>query len=149
MRIKLLTYLEEAEAPYLNTIVRLRTPRKAITVKALIDTGSPRTIIAYSEAIMLQIPINSLIKEDIIRLGGSVYEARVYNKLKILFKSEDNQLVIEEMPVQVLKPTSPKEAMEQKFGFIIGMDFLKEKKYKLFCDISKDVAYLEKNNSEN
>ena len=147
MRIKLLTFLEEANAPYLNTIVRLRAPHKAITVKALIDTGSPRTIVAYSEALMLQIPINDLTKEEIIRLGGSVYEARGYNRLKILLKSEEGQLVIEEMPVQILKPTSPKEAMEQKFGFIIGMDFLKEKGYKLFCDVAKDIAYLEKNNS--
>lgn len=49
------------------------------------------------------------------------------------------------MPVHVIKPTSLKELDEANvFVTIIGTDFLKTKKYKLFCNIANNEAYLEK-----
>ena len=66
-----------------------------------------------------------------------------FDKIKIYLRSEDNQVIEEDFPIKVLKPTSAKHVLSG-FSFIIGTDFLKDKGYKLFCDIRNSDAYLEK-----
>jgi hypothetical protein len=142
MKIKLLTFSAELNDIYINTTVVLRSPRKILPVSAMIDTGSPVTMLGYGEAIQLQIPFESLNKDKFVEIGGGNNESRVFNKLKILLKSEDGRRIEETMPVYIIKPTSPKK--KQTFTFIIGTDFLKNKGYTLFCDLKNDNAYLEK-----
>ncbi len=108
----------------------------------MIDTGSPVTMLGYDEAIQLQIPFENLNKDKFVEIGGGNNESRVFNKLKILLKSEDGRRIEETMPVYIIKPTSPKK--KQTFTFIIGTDFLKNKGYTLFYDLKNDNAYLEK-----
>lgn len=130
---------------YLNNVILLKTPRKFLRTTFILDTGSPTTILGYSDALRLQIPFDNLSKRKIIRLGGRKYQGYVFNKLIFIFKSEDNRTVSEKFPVTVIKPTSDKE--KEEIGAtptIIGTDFLKNKGYKLFCDMARDIAYLEK-----
>jgi len=56
-------------------------------------------------------------------------------------------LASEEFPVSVIKPTSAKDNL-QDIPTIIGMDFLKKKKYILFCDMEGDIAYIEKKEND-
>lgn len=144
MRIKLFTGLGE-EITYLKGNVILKTPRKIIPTTFILDTGSPKTIIGYSDSMRLQIPLNSLSKEGIISIGGRKYDGYKFNRMQFIFKTEEGGSITEEKEVAVIKPTSPKEVVEvQSMPTIIGTDFLKEKRYKLFCDIAGKEAYLEK-----
>ncbi|MCK4395274.1 hypothetical protein KAW96_01625 [candidate division WOR-3 bacterium] len=144
MKIPLLTYLHSAKMTYLNNAVVLRTQHNRITTVFILDTGSPKTVIGYFDASRLQIPLNSS-ENETISIGGRKFWGRIFQKLKFVFKNEEGERVVEEMPVYVIKPTSPKELDEaNKFPTIIGTDFLKLKKYKLYCDIANDDAYLEK-----
>ncbi len=143
MKIKLLTYLEEKNNLYLNSTVLLKTPQKRTTTKFILDTGSPETIINYTDALRLNIPFNT--KGKIIRLGSKKFQGYEYSRLIFVFLTEDGNKVEEDMKVTVLRPTGFAEIDEvDAFPTILGMDFLKERGYKLFCDVSKDIAYLEK-----
>lgn len=145
MKIKLFTYLEDSKNTYLNATVILKAPHQRILTKFILDTGSPQTIISYSDALRLQVPFNSLSKEEIISIGGRKYQGYSYNKLKFVFMSEENKQAEEEVEVRIIKPTSIKEMEEvDRIPTIIGTDFLKNKNYKLFCDFAKGEAYLEK-----
>jgi hypothetical protein len=144
MRIPLLTSLGE-DKDYLNNAVILKSPRGLTKSTFILDTGSPKTILNHFDARRLQIPFNSGAKTEIIRLGGKTYQGYTFERITFSFRSEDNQLVREEFPVIVVRPTSPKEEEElSNFPTIIGTDFLKKKRYILFCDMEKGIAYLEK-----
>ncbi len=144
MKIKVLTFLPEAKTTYLNIPVVLKSPRSGfMRVKAIIDTGSPETIIGYEEAMALQIPFSNVATEKFINLGGSKYAASTFNRLTMIFKDEEEKAVQESINVCVLKPTSDKQKM-QGFSLLLGTDFLRERGYKLFCDMKNDLAYLEK-----
>lgn len=110
MRIKLYTFLDEANEAYLNMPIILKSPRSGfLRVKAIIDTGSPKTVLGHPEAMALQIPITSITSQNIIRLGGNKYWSGVFDRLKIMMKSEDGKLISGEIAVNVLKPTTDKE----------------------------------------
>jgi hypothetical protein len=143
MRIPLLTSLNREELTYLNNAVVLTTPRKIITTDFIVDTGSPETILGYTDALRLQIPLNNLPKTNIIGIGGRKHQGYKYNRLTFKFHNEEGGIVSEEFPVTIVKPTSEKDNVTE-IPTIIGMDFLKNKKYVLFCDVAGEKAYLEK-----
>lgn len=141
-KIKLLT--EMGERNYLIGSVVLKTPRKLISTSFILDTGSPKTIINYRDSIRLQIPLNSLQKQEIISLGGRKHQGYKFDKVQFLFKTEEGKTVTENKEVLVIHPTSQRDIEEvQAIPTIIGTDFLKEKRYKLYCDIANKEAYLE------
>lgn len=144
MRIKLLTNLGNDKISYLNTAIILKTPHQRTKSICIVDTGSPITIISYSDARRLQIPYFG--KEEIINIGGRKYQGYSFKKLTMVFISENGESVEENFEeVKVVKPTSHRDIEEiDRMPTIIGTDFLKKKRYKLFCDIANDVAYLEK-----
>lgn len=130
---------------YLNTVAFLKTPRKFKSTRVIIDTGSPSTILSYSDAMDLQVPLSNLEKGDIINIGGSKYQGYIFRKLKIRMRSEDGTDMEEDVVVNTVKPTSQKEHIElTSMPTIIGNDFLKDKKLKLFCDFANENAYLER-----
>jgi len=143
MKIRLYTHLNSPEHTYLNSTVILKSARARVPTNFIMDTGSTKTIINYDDARRLQLPFDN--KADIIALGGRNYNGYIYKRLKMIFRTEDGGLVEEEMDVILLRPTSDKKM--QLSPTIIGTDFLKEKGYKLFCDMAKDVAFLEKDSS--
>lgn len=145
MKIKLLTSLGSEKTVYLNAPLVLKTPNNRVKTLFILDTGSPHTIISYSDARRLQIPFSEK-NDEIIRIGGGKYRGYSYNKLKALFISEDNKLIEENLAnAKIIRPTSIKDEEEiGVFPTIIGTDFLKEKEYKLFCDFAKEDAFLEK-----
>lgn len=60
---------------------------------------------------------------------------------------ENDKKVVEPFPCLVLKPTSKKQEEELgHFPIIIGIDFLRERKYNLIMDFEKEVFYIEKFN---
>ena len=145
MKIPLFTSLNQSEMNYLNNAVLLKNPRQMLNTTFILDTGSPTTILGYFDALRLQIPFKELPLGRIVRIGGRKFQGYSYDRLTFVFKSEDNKLISEQFSVCVVKPTSNKEAEDlYSLPTIIGTDFLKEKKYILFCDMSHDIAYIEK-----
>ena len=142
MKIKVATYLEEARENYLNLPVFIRAPHGVLRVNAIIDTGSPKTILGYEESRRLQLPFNESTK-SLIRIGGGAYQTYGVEKIKLVLEAENQQRTEEQLPIKILKPTSTKE-IPSGFSLIIGTDFLRDREYKLFCDIKNSDAYIEK-----
>ncbi|HJX50312.1 MAG TPA: hypothetical protein VJ438_02525, partial [Candidatus Nanoarchaeia archaeon] len=67
----------------LNIPVVLKTPHSRIPSNLVVDTGSPHTIINYTDSLRLGIPHTS--KAELIRIGGRCYQSYIFNKLGILF----------------------------------------------------------------
>lgn len=146
MKIPLLTSLNKEELTYLNNALIISTPRKIISTEFIVDTGSPETILGYNDAMRLQIPFNSLSKSHIVELGGRKYQGYKWDRIIFKFYSDEGKLIAEEFPATIIRPTSQKDNIINS-PTIIGMDFLKQKRYILFCDVSSDLAYLEKKES--
>jgi len=127
----------------------LKIPHKRISSDFVLDTGSPHTILNYSDSIRLGIPHTA--KGEIIRIGGKIYQSYIFNKFEILLKATNNQIVTEIIPIRILKPHNLKiNEIEELDNFpnLLGLDFL-EKGYNLFCDINSNKIYFEKENFSN
>ena len=107
------------------------------------DTGSPHTILNYTDSIRLGVP--HTIKSELVRMGGKVYQSYISNKFEIVLKSDEG-IVSEEMPIRILVPFSSKSSEVEnldKFPNLLGMDFF-EKGYKFNCDLAKEEIFFEK-----
>ena len=143
MRIPLITIDGQEE---LGNVLHVLSKRKRIVSDFILDTGSPTTVIPYSQALRLQIPFNSLRKADHFGLAGARYRGYFYHHTQFIFMGEQGEKIREDFPTVVLKPTS--KTKEQKSGglpVILGLDFLRERNYSLFCNMSKNIAYLTRN----
>ena len=119
-------------------------PHKRIASDFVIDTGSPHTILNYTDSIRLGIPHNT--KSEIVRMGGRVYQSYIYDNFEMILKSLDNQEIIEKISIRVIKPISSKmKEIENldKFPNLLGLDFLE--KWDLICKIKDNEIFLEKN----
>ena len=143
MKIKLKTYVKQRELSYLNGRMKLKLECEATESWFIVDTGSPRTIINYVEAEMLRVKFENLKSEEIIGIGGKNLQS--YScKLKLNFETEEDKVVEEEMEVRLFIPKTKEELKEvAQIPTIIGTDFLREKRFKLFCDLANEIAYLE------
>lgn len=78
-------------------------------------------------------------------MASKAYQSYIFKRFELIFKSEDNKEVIENIPVRILTPFSSKikeiENLDQ-LPNLLGLDFL-ELGYKLFCDLKKEITYLE------
>ncbi len=127
-----------------------RQPRCYGNFEAIIDTGSPRTIIGAGDAEKLRIPYHSL-KESVslIGFGRGSMPTLLVEKFIIVIKSEDG--TSKNLSIQVSIPNVPllrktdQNMLKHAFTLptIIGLDFLEFNNLKLFIDIIKNVAYLE------
>jgi len=122
----------------------LKLPHKRIASDFVFDTGSPHTILNYTDSIRLGIPHTG--KGELIRIGGRTYQSFIFNKLEIVFKSEDSKPISIILPIRVLKPNSPRvDELEKLDAFpnLLGLDFL-EMNYRFFCDIQNNKILFEK-----
>lgn len=121
----------------------LRIPHKRIASDFILDTGSPHTILNYTDSIRLGIPHDK--KSEIVRMGGRVYQSYIYDNFEIILKSLDNQEIVEKISIRVIKPISSKineiENLD-KFPNLLGLDFLE--KWNLICKIKDDEIFLER-----
>jgi len=74
----------------------------AVSSKFIVDTGSPHTILNYSDSLRLNIPHNE--KGEIIRIGGRAYQSYIFDNFEIILKSIDGIEVKQKMSVRILKP---------------------------------------------
>jgi hypothetical protein len=127
-----------------------RHPRCFGGIFAIVDTGSPRTIISAKDAYLLKIPTSDLEEsKPITGFGKGGIPCRILKNFKFYIKSADNQIKQLEMPIHVVDiPALSKLSQEMKENAfkvpsIIGLDFLVNQKFKLFINFEKDSCYFE------
>jgi len=117
-------------------------------VEALVDTGSPFTVLSTTDAIRLRLPIKSMRKGEPCQLAGFTFFKAFLGNSSMTFRTDDGKsLAIQFNNMGVLIPTKlDKSQLEdvKHIPSIIGNDFLEQEKFALYVNPSKKVSYLEK-----
>ncbi len=137
-----------AERVFLNLISR--QPHSFGKIRALVDTGSPNTIISAKDCYLLNLPITGAEKgEPITGFGKGGIPSKKMRKFSLALKSSDNKIKDLNIPINVVDITALKSMPEEysnhvySIPTIIGMDFLRLANLKLVVDIPNKKAYLE------
>lgn len=121
-------------------ILRSKELNLFIPVRAIVDTGSPVTLIGtldLARTRLSKIQLRKLIGENKpVNIGGGKVITRILEKANIKFSNSDLET---EMPVQF--PISGEERNNQPS--LLGIDFMLKTKSKLIFDPSKKEAYFE------
>ncbi len=128
-----------------------RQPRSFGRIEAVIDTGSPKTIISAGDAIKLNIPFTNLESTiPLTGLGKGRTPMLIMNKFMFSIRDSDGNPNNFEKPFLVADvPKLRKEGQEKlnnatRIPTLIGMDFLEFNGFDLFVSVNKNIAYLEK-----
>lgn len=110
-------------------------------VNAIIDTGSPKTILGGADIQRMrisQVQMQKLVgAEREVNLGGAQMKTRELPEAEIKIGDKINVKLPVQVPVKIIKGVPPPT--------IIGVDFLLEGKLKFFFDPFRKEAYLETN----
>jgi hypothetical protein len=127
-----------------------RYPRCFGNILAIMDTGSPRTIISAKDVFLLKIPITSLEASGCIRgFGRGSVPCKLLKNFKFLIKSNDGKIKYLEMPVHVVDISALQKLSQEmqenafKVPTVIGLDFLRAQNMKLVVDFKNDSSYFE------
>jgi len=116
-------------------------------VEALIDTGSPFTVLSPVDAMKMRLPIKSMRKGLGVSLAGFRFFKHNLKNASFTFKTADGgaiSLQVQNLGVLVQTKINNKVLEDIKpIPSIIGNDFLEEHKLTLFFNPSQKIAYLE------
>ncbi len=128
-----------------------RHPHCHGTIRAVFDTGSPRTILSARDVLRLLIPLHSLEQGEPIKgFGRGGIPSKKIKEFTFALRSQDNLIVQIKMPIHVADIATlqkmPQEYYQHALQIptIIGMDFLKQAGLKTTIDIKNCKAYFEK-----
>jgi len=117
-------------------------------VEALIDTGSPFTVLSTTDALKLKLPIASMRKGETVLLAGFRFLNVPIQNVRLMFRTENAKSLSIEIPrLGVLIPTKiDKQMLEdvKHIPSIIGNDFLEDHNFILYFNPSVRIAYLER-----
>ena len=128
-----------------------RQPRSFGRIEAVIDTGSPKTIISAGDAIKLNIPFTNLQSTTpLTGLGKGRTPMLLINKFTFSIRESDGKPSNFDMQILVADvPRIRNEGQEKlnnaaRIPTLVGMDFLELNNFDLFVSLNKNIAYLEK-----
>ncbi len=125
--------------PMATFTLRSEMPHIFGFVNAIIDTGSPTTILGGADIQRMrisQIQMQRLIGEEKeVNLGGAQIKTRILPDAQLIISNKINVKLSVQVPVKIIKGVPPPT--------IIGVDFLLEGKLKFFFDPARKEAYLE------
>jgi len=125
----------------------LRTSHISKLVDALIDTGSPFTVLSTNDVLSTRMPITRMQSGEIVSLAGFRFFNHPIRDVTMNFRTESDELFKVNLPkIGSLIPTKiDKETMNnvKHIPSIIGNDFLEEQKLALYFNPSTRVVYLE------
>ncbi len=125
--------------PMVTCSLRSNEPRIFSFLNAIIDTGSPTTILGGSDVQRMrisQIQMQKLVgAEKEVNLGGAQMKTRDLPEAEIIIGNKINVKLPVKVPVKIIKGVPPPT--------IIGVDFLLAGKLKFFFDPAGKEAYLE------
>jgi len=116
-------------------------------IEALVDTGSPFTVLSTSDALKLKLPITKMRSGEPVSVAGFRFFNHQLNNVTLVFRTEDGKIfTLSHLKVGVLIPTKiDKKTLEEvkHIPSIIGNDFLEEHRFALHYDPARKLAYLE------
>ena len=119
--------------------LRSETPHIFGFVNAIIDTGSPITILGSADMQRMrisQIQMQKFIGEEKeVNLGGAQIKTRILPEAELNIGDKIKIKIPVQVPVKIIKGVPPPT--------IIGVDFILEGKLKFFFDPAGKEAYLE------
>jgi len=125
--------------PIITLCLRSENPSIFGFINAIIDTGSPTTIIGGADVQRLrisQIQMQKFIGEEKeVNLGGAQLKTRILLDADITVGGKKHIKLPIQVPVKIIKGTPPPS--------IVGIDFLLAGKFKFFFDPNSKEAYLE------
>lgn len=139
-------------SPFVNFTLRWTQYRVwKVPLEALVDTGSPFTVLSPRDTVRLQIPLSRLNRHpelSAICFAGLNFIPRLANGAILIFKDKDGrEHEIKHEPFYALEPTTPRSKWEDRGAFrppnIIGMDFIKKWRIKSHSDPSLNEFALE------
>ena len=126
----------------------VRASRVFGIIEALIDTGSPFTVLSTVDALKLKLPITKMRKGESVHLAGFHFFSFPIKNPSIRFRTEDAKSLKIDLPkIGVLIPTkiSKKTLQDVKhIPSIIGNDLLEEQGFALYFNPTAKIAYLER-----
>jgi|SRR3989344_450526 len=124
--------------PMVTLILRSKTPAIFGFINAIVDTGSPSTILGSADVQKMrisQVQMQKLVGvEKEVNLGGTQMKTRSLPEAELRIKDKIIKIPVQ-VPVKVIRGVPPPT--------IIGVDFLLAGKLKFFFDPSSKEAYLE------
>jgi len=124
--------------PVVTLTLKSTTPRIFGFINAIVDTGSPSTILGSADLQKMrisQIQMRKLIgAEKELNIGGAQMKTRSLPEAELIIKDKVVKIPVQ-VPVKVIKGVPPPT--------VIGVDFLLEGKLKFFFDPTNRESYLE------
>lgn len=125
----------------------LRAPRISKPVDALIDTGSPFTVLSTNDVLSTRMPIIKMQSGETVSLAGHRFFNHPIKNVTMNFRTESDELFRVNLPaIGSLIPTKlDKKTMDEVKAIpsIIGTGFLEDQKLALYFNPSARVAYVE------
>lgn len=125
----------------------LRTSHISKPVDALIDTGSPFTVLSTNDILSTRMPITKMQSGETVSLAGYRFFNHPIRDATMNFRTESDELFKVNLPtIGSLIPTKiDKKTMDEVkyIPSIIGNDFLENQKLALYFNPSARVVYLE------
>ncbi len=116
-------------------------------VRFIVDTGSNRSMIGYSDVVRFNLPQSSLTFSENSYIGGTSLKLHRLDDVTLMEDEPGNQML--RLKTQCIFASTPSKKNESEriraknIPSIIGLDFLNEQGIGLYCNPSRKEAYLE------
>lgn len=125
----------------------LSSPRVSKAIDAIVDTGSPYTIISTNDVLGTRLPLHSMQKGETVHLAGFRFFRYPITNVSMSFRNEAGELFKGNMTsIGALVPTKlDKNTLEEvkSIPSIIGHDFMEENNMAIYFNPNTKVSYLE------
>ncbi len=118
--------------------------RPAIPVLFVIDTGSPVTFVDEFQSSKVRIYAKNLAFDHDALMGGTKIRMYCGGYVKMGFLDEKDALVNMNCNMMVAETAWTRKEATYTASSIIGLDFFLNNKVKLYADLDKNEAYMER-----
>lgn len=142
-------FVKGTPSPFVSFTISLPKYRQRhVRLEALIDTGSPFTVLSTREVLRMQLPNKPLKKGEPLTLAGFKFVKHSLGGGYFSFRDEKGGVVELNHPISSILPTSTKLNRKQiqeldNIPPIMGCDFLIANKLAFYFNPSASTAYFE------
>jgi len=133
--------------PFVTLVLVAKRPAITRPMVALIDTGSPFTVLSPKDVMSSRLPITRMQSGETVGLAGFRFFNHPIKNVTLNFRTEEGKRLEVSLPsIGALIPTKidKKTLGEVKdIPSILGNDFLEDQKFALYFNPSTQTAYLE------
>jgi hypothetical protein len=136
-------FVEREYFPFIKTYIKGKG-RLSLKTDALIDTGSPYTVLSPRDALRINLPLRKA--GPTVQLAGTIFYRNKIGNATFYFISQDQELLKFNHVLEVLTPTKHiNEIWEEirDIPSIIGNNFLRTHRLALYFNPAEGISYLE------